>query len=251
MPPTSGFLNDTCSALALFIFTTDHKAKTIEELMAAVKDYTKNTQVDHRVKFRLASGNIGVMAATNEEVKRNELPVIGYVYIVIVIFLWLSFRTLSGVLCVIIPLSVVTALGYAVMVWMGIGQKVATLPVLAFACGIGVDYGIYSYSVIAAGLRKGMTLEDAYYQKMRSTGKATLFTGVGLASGVALWLFSGLQFQKDMGVLLLFGFTANMIGAIVLLPALAHFLGKEELKHAGSDLTLGADDALAEEEKKS
>ncbi len=250
VPPTSGFLNDTCSALALFIFTTDHKAKTIDDLTNAVKAYVKDTQHDHRVKFRLASGNIGVMAATNEEVKRNELPVIAYVYVVIVIFLWLSFRTLSGVLCVIIPLSVVTALGYAVMVWMGIGQKVATLPVLAFACGIGVDYGIYSYSVIAAGLRKGMTLEDAYYQKMRSTGKATLFTGVGLASGVALWLFSGLQFQRDMGVLLLFGFTANMIGAIVVLPALAHFLGKEELKYAGHDLTLGADDALAEEDDK-
>jgi len=247
VPTTSGFLNDTCSAVALFIFTTDHKAQTIQELTDAVKKYTAEMQQDKRVKFRLASGNIGVMAATNEEVRRNELPVIGYVYGVIILFLWLSFRTLSGVLCVIIPLSVVTLLGYAVMVWMGIGQKVATLPVLAFACGIGVDYGIYSYSVVAAGLRKGMTLEDAYYQKMRSTGKATLFTGVGLASGVALWLLSDLQFQRDMGVLLLFGFTTNMIGAIVVLPALAHFFGKEELKYAGHDLTMGADDALAEQ----
>ncbi|MGH8432540.1 MAG: MMPL family transporter, partial [Solimonas sp.] len=118
---------------------------------------------------------------------------------------------------------------------------------LAFACGIGVDYGIYSYSVVAAGLRKGMSLEDAYYQKMRSTGKATLFTGVGLASGVALWLFSELQFQRDMGVLLVFGFTTNMIGAIVALPALAYFFGREELRHAGQDLTMGADEALLAE----
>ncbi|HEX4895793.1 MAG TPA: efflux RND transporter permease subunit [Solimonas sp.] len=244
VPTTSGFLNDTCSALALFIFTTDHKAQTIQSLTDSVKKYVAELQQDKRVTFRLASGNIGVMAATNEEVKRNELPVVGYVYAVIILFLWLSFRTLSGVLCVIVPLSVVTALGYWVMVTLGIGQKVATLPVLAFACGIGVDYGIYSYSVIAAGLRKGMSLEDAYYQKMRSTGKATLFTGVGLASGVAMWLFSDLQFQRDMGLLLIFGFTANMIGAIVVLPGLAYFLSKEELKHAGKDLTAGADEAL-------
>ena len=243
VPTTTGLLNADCSALALFIFTADHKAVTIERLVQAVKDYVP-ASAEAPVKFRLASGNVGVMAATNEEVKANELPVIGYVYAVIILFLWLSFRTWSGVLCIIIPLSTVTALGYAVMVWIDIGQKVATLPVLAFACGIGVDYGIYSYSVIADGLRRGLTLEDAYYQKMRSTGKATLFTGVGLASGVMMWLFSQLQFQIDMGILLVFGFTANMIGAIVVLPALAHFLGKEELKHKGQDLTAGAERAM-------
>ncbi|PTU31345.1 efflux RND transporter permease subunit [Stenotrophobium rhamnosiphilum] len=249
VPTTTGMLNNTCSAIALFIFTTDHKAETITHLTDAVKAYSDKFQVDKRIKFRLASGNIGVMAATNEEVRRNELPVVAWVYAVIILFLWLSFRTVSGVLCVILPLGMVTLLGYALMVAMGIGQKVATLPVLAFACGVGVDYGIYSYSVIAAGLRNGMSLEEAYYQKMRSTGKATLFTGLGLATGVALWIFSDLQFQKDMGILLVFGFTTNMIGAIVVLPALAHFLSKEELKHAGKDLTAGANDALSEDHK--
>ncbi|HKY93513.1 MAG TPA: efflux RND transporter permease subunit [Nevskiaceae bacterium] len=244
VPTTTGFLTDTCNALALFIFSKDHKAQTITDLTDAVKRYSKELQQDPRVEFRLASGNIGVMAATNEEVRRNELPVVGYVYAVIIVFLWLSFRTRSGVLCVILPLSMVTLLGYALMVAMGIGQKVATLPVLAFACGIGVDYGIYSYSVVAAGLRKGQSLEEAYYQKMRTTGKATLFTGIGLATGVGMWLFSDLQFQHDMGVLLVFGFLTNMVGAIVVLPALAHFLSAEETKHAGKDLTAGADDAL-------
>lgn len=247
VPTTTGFLNNTCSAVALFIFTRDHKAETITTLTDTVKRYAATLQQDKRVSLRLASGNIGVMAATNEEVRRNELPVVAWVYGVIILFLWLSFRTFSGVLCVILPLATVTLLGYALMVAMGIGQKVATLPVLAFACGIGVDYGIYSYSVVAAGLRKGLSLEDAYYQKMRSTGKATLFTGFGLASGVGLWMLSELQFQRDMGVLLVFGFLTNMVGAIVVLPALAHFLSKEELKHAGKDLTAGAESAFERE----
>lgn len=244
VPTTTGFLNDTCSAIALFIFTTDHKAPTIQALTDAVKHYKAELQMDKRVNLRLASGNIGVMGATNEVVKKNELPVVLWVYAVIALFLWLSFRTLSGVLCVILPLALVTLLGYTLMVELEIGLKVATLPVLALATGIGVDYGIYSYTVIAAGLRNGQTLEQAYYQKMRTTGKATLFTGVGLASGVALWMFSELQFQRDMGILLVFAFTANMVGAIVVLPALAHFLGHEETKHADQDLTVGAEDAL-------
>ena len=244
VPTTSGLYNDDCDALAVFVFTTDHKADTISALVEAVKRYQAELNQEPRVTFRLASGNVGVMAATNEEVRRNELPLIAWVYGAIVIFLWLSFRTLSGVLCVILPLCTVTLLGYPMMEWLGIGQKVATLPVLAFACGIGVDYGIYSYTVVAEGLRRGLSLEEAYYQKMRSTGKATLFTGVGMAAGVALWMFSDLQFQRDMGVLLLFGFFTNMLGAIIVLPALAHFLSKEELKHKGEDLTAGADTVL-------
>ncbi len=256
VPTTTGLLNDDCDALALFIFTADHKAETVSALVTAVKKYEAEenqmkcpedkTEETKCVEFRLASGNVGVMAATNEEVKANEFPVVMWVYSAIIVFLWMSFRTWSGVLCVILPLITVTLLGYGVMVGLDIGMKVATLPVLAFACGIGVDYGIYSYSVVADGLRRGLSLEDAYYQKMRSTGKATLFTGVGLSAGVAMWLFSDLQFQRDMGALLVFGFFTNMLGAIIVLPALAHFLSKEELKHAGSDLTAGADSAMSE-----
>ena len=44
--------------------------------------------------------------------------------------------------------------------------------------------------------------------------------------GVGTWLFSALQFQADMGLLLVFMFTANMFGAILVLPALARFLTK-------------------------
>ena len=95
-------------------------------------------------------------------------------------------------------------------------------------------------------MRRGLTLREAYYQKMRSTGKATLFTGIGLASGVAMWIFSKLQFQRDMGILLVFGFTVNMIGAIVILPALAHFFAGEEYRHKDKDLTIGAEDAFGE-----
>jgi len=241
VPTTTGFLNDDCDALALFIFTRDHKAETITELVEAVKHYQANLNQEPRVEFRLASGNVGVMAATNEEVRRNEIPVVGYVYLVIVLFLWLSFRTFSGVICVVVPLSLVTLMGYGMMVLLDIGQKVATLPVLALATGIGVDYGIYIYSVMAEGLRRGVPLEEAYYHTLRQTGKAVIFTGVGLGVSVVTWIWSKLQFQEDMGLLLIFAFTANMLGAILVIPALAHFFSHEELKHAGEDLTGDAD----------
>jgi uncharacterized protein len=53
-----------------------------------------------------------------------------------------------------------------------------------------------------------------------------MFTGVTLAIGVITWVASPIKFQADMGLLLAFMFLWNMLGALVLLPALAHFLLK-------------------------
>jgi predicted RND superfamily exporter protein len=53
-----------------------------------------------------------------------------------------------------------------------------------------------------------------------------LLTGVTLAVGVITWVASPIKFQADMGLLLAFMFLWNMLGALVLLPALAHFLLK-------------------------
>jgi len=56
------------------------------------------------------------------------------------------------------------------------------------------------------------------------TGSAVIFTGVTLAAGVSTWIFSDLKFQADMGILLTFMFVLNMLGAILLLPAMARWL---------------------------
>jgi len=109
-----------------------------------------------------------------------------------------------------------------------IGLKVSTLPVAALGVGIGVDYGIYIYSRLEYFLKQGLSLREAHYQTLRSTGKPVFFTGLTLAVGVATWTMSGLQFQADMGIMLTFMFLVNMLAAIVLLPALAHFLIRPE-----------------------
>jgi predicted RND superfamily exporter protein len=112
----------------------------------------------------------------------------------------------------------------ALMVWLGIGVKVATLPVIALGVGIGVDYALYVMSIVLAEMRRGSTLSQAYYRALQFTGKVVMLTGVTLAIGVGTWMFSPIKFQADMGVLLAFMFVWNMVGALVLLPALAYFL---------------------------
>jgi predicted RND superfamily exporter protein len=65
---------------------------------------------------------------------------------------------------------------------------------------------------------------------LKISGAGIIFTGVALATGVATWIFSPLKFQADMGILLTFMFLVNMLGAIILLPALANRLIKSVRK---------------------
>ena len=117
----------------------------------------------------------------------------------------------------------------ALMAWLGIGVKVATLPVIALGVGIGVDYGIYIYSRLESYLLSGLDLATAYRETLKTTGRAVAFTGMTLAVGVATWIMSPIKFQADMGILLTFMFLWNMLGALLLIPALARLLLKTPL----------------------
>jgi uncharacterized protein len=194
-----------------------------EEALARFKSMDKVCPVN----FALATGQVGVMGAQNQVVHEKDEPIVITVYIVILVFLWLSYRNLSSIVSIVFPLFVVSAMISAMMAIFGIGMKVATLPVAALAVGIGVDYGIYIYSTIDEFIHKhGKSLEEAYYETLRMTGKAVLFTGLVLTLSVTTWLWSGLQFQADMGALLAFAFFANMIGALFGCPALCRYFKK-------------------------
>ncbi|MNC58126.1 MMPL family protein [compost metagenome] len=112
----------------------------------------------------------------------------------------------------------------ALMVVLGIGVKVATLPVIALGVGIGIDYALYLLSIQLARQRQGDSLADAYKHAVTFTGKVVGLVGVTLAVGVVTWVFSPIKFQADMGILLSFMFIWNMLGALILVPALSHFL---------------------------
>jgi predicted RND superfamily exporter protein len=139
----------------------------------------------------------------------------------------------------ILPLMLTSILAEALMVGLGMGVKVATLPVIALGVGIGIDYALYVLSVILARMRAGDSLSEAYYRALLFTGKVVVLTGITLAIAVATWVFSPIKFQADMGVLLAFMFLMNMLGALILLPALAYFLMPQKVFGAGSaDVTV-------------
>ncbi|MGS0625748.1 efflux RND transporter permease subunit, partial [Ralstonia sp. VS2407] len=220
-----GFVRKDCSMSAVHLYLSDHKASTINRVIAAVKEYRQNSKLDG-VNIRLAAGNAGVLAAINDEVEKSELPMMLYVYAAIIILVFLAYRDIRAMIACCVPLTVATFIGYWFMKELDIGLTVATLPVMVLAVGIGVDYAFYIYNRMQLHLADGETIAKALEHSILEVGMATIFTAITLAIGVATWAFSGLKFQADMGKLLAFMFIVNLVMALTALPALAVVLEK-------------------------
>ena len=170
VPTSSGLLNADCSVMPVMLFTRDHKAETIEEIVAAVKQF----EAEHGnpdVSFKLATGNVGVMAATNEAVAAAQWPIMVCVFGAVILLCLISFRSVRGTLCILIPLGLVSTLSYALMTVLEIGLKVNTLPVAALGVGVGVDYGIYLYSRFRSYYQGGRLGARGVLQDARSDGQ--------------------------------------------------------------------------------
>ena len=352
----SGLLNADCSAMPVMMFLTDHRSTTIDRVVAAVKKFREENHAfagvnvnlreqlakqsaeaqaagktfsSDQVNLRLATGNVGVAAATNDEVRSVDRTMLYLLYAAVFVMCLLSFRSPLAALCIVLPLVLVTELGHSLMVQLDIGKKVNTLTVLALGVGIGVDYAIYifarmheamtfraefsaadiaeaaaaaaeaaaehagvppeeahhlfsrMYDAMAAGgtftaadierelkrldeeadpvaaasesavarraeaasrafaameLNRASqadfvegqggqrSLSESYFIALKTTGIAIFYTALTLAAGVAMWMFSDLKFQADMGVMLTFMFVVNMLAAMIFLPALCRWL---------------------------
>ena len=219
----SNLINTDCSMVPVLIFLNDHKAETLRAVVADVEAFADQYNSED-IRFLLAAGNSGIESATNIVISKAQYQMLALVYGVVSFLVLITFRSWRPVLCIVLPLALTSVLGQALMAYLGIGVKVATLPVIALGVGIGVDYGIYIYSKMDTYLKRGVDVFAAYVKTLQTTGMAVAFTGITLAIGVGTWIFSPIKFQADMGLMLTFMFLWNMLGALTLLPALAHYL---------------------------
>ena len=218
-----GMYNDVCDLVTLYVYLKDHRADTLNSVVNAVEAFAADNNTEN-VQFLLAAGSAGIEAATNIVVKAANRKMLFYVYAAVIVLCFITFRSWRGVVCAVLPLMLTSILAEALMVKLGIGVKVATLPVIALGVGIGVDYALYVLGVMLGHLGAGRTLTDAYYRSLLFTGKVVMLIGVTLSASVVTWVFSPIKFQADMGIMLAFMFLWNMLGTLILLPSLACIL---------------------------
>ncbi|RLA49333.1 MAG: RND family transporter [Gammaproteobacteria bacterium] len=229
---TLEYVDVGCSIWPMLVYLSDHKAETLTRVVDALEQFNVDWGDNPVAEFMGGAGSAGFEAATNIIVKKANTEMLFYVYGAVIVLCLLTFRSVPGVFCAVLPLMLTSILCEALMVWLGIGVKVATLPVIALGVGIGVDYALYVLTVILAKEKQGMHLTQAYYETLNFTGRVVALIGVTLAAGVITWAASPIKFQADMGILLTFMFIWNMFGALILMPALACFLIKPKKPNA-------------------
>lgn len=216
-------VNRECSLIPLKAYLADHKADTLERVVATVDAFAAQHD-ENDLKFLQAAGTAGIEAVTNMVVRESILKMYLAVYGAVALLCFITFRSWRAVVVAMAPLVITSILCKALMVVLGIGLKVSTLPVIALGVGIGVDYSLYLLSVQLAQQRAGRSLGEAYKRALAFTGKVVGLVGMTISAGVVSWAWSPIKFQADMGVLLTFMMLWNMIGALFLIPALSHFL---------------------------
>jgi predicted RND superfamily exporter protein len=215
--------NQGCAVTPLIAYLSDHKAATLTRVLTSVEQFAAahNTK---EIQFLPAAGSAGIEAVTNIVVKKANATMLFVLYGAVTLLCLATFRSWRAVVVALVPLVITSFLCEALMVALGIGVKVATLPVIALGVGVGVDYALYLLSVQLAQQRAGVPLQQAYRRAVLFTGKVVALVGLTLAAGVGTWAWSPIKFQADMGILLTVMFLVNMIGALVLIPALSYFL---------------------------
>ncbi len=214
------FFSPDYSNATISVFYRSYSNSVIHGAIERAKNYIRdNTHPDDSVRYLLAGGMFGILAATNEEVEWSSKVAVPLLFLTVFILSLITYQSVVGAIIVMIPSVIAHPLSEAVMYLAGIDFNINSLPVAAIGIGIGIDYGYYVLSRIVEEFEVVRDFDEANRRALETTGKAIIFTGTTLGVSVLFWLFHPLKFEAQMALLLVLLLTFQLIGALILIPA--------------------------------
>lgn len=150
-------------------------------------------------------------------------------FALVILFLWLSFRSLYGI---IVPISIVLVsvfftLGIMAMMDKPIDIMCVMLPTMIFIAGMS-DV-VHFFSKYFEELAKGTEKLKIYPLILREVGFPTFLTLITTVVGFLSLLFSSIQPIRDFGIYTSVGVVIAFILSYTLLPALLYFFTPKKL----------------------
>jgi hypothetical protein len=210
---------------ALGVNTKDlivHDMKAVE----GEPKYQQTNSWTRGMKFVMAGGIMGILAAVNDEVERGHVANIALIFAVIFVLQSITYGSMLNGSIVVLQVATATMFSLAYMALRDVGLNINTLPVQSVGVGIGVDYAIYIADRIRFEYADTHDVDEAVRRAVRTTGMAVTFTASTIVAGIVLWSFSDLRFQAEMAQLLSILMVFNMLGAVTIVPAFFSVLGK-------------------------
>ena len=222
------FFDPTYTNATITLFYRNYNHDTIKNSIAQAKDYIATVaKPDDAVRYLLAGGLLGILAAVNEEVEWSYRINLALILTVVFVLSYLTYWSVTGALIVMLPSLVAPPMSEAVMYWLGIDMNINSLPVAAVGIGIGIDYGYYVLSRIVEEYtldEAGGRFEDAIARAIRTTGKTVLFTGLSLTASIIYFVFFPMKFQAEMALLLTLLLAFHLIGALIFIPPMVNLI---------------------------
>jgi uncharacterized protein len=219
------FFSPDYTNATITVFYKGYNNIIIQNAIGRAKAYiAEHSRPEDSIRYRLAGGLLGILAAVNEEVDWSYRVNVVLIFSAILLLSLLTYRSIVAALIVVIPSAVAQPLSEAVMYLAGIDFNINSLPVAAIGIGIGIDYAYYVLSRIVEEYKLTGNFDEANRRAIKTTGRAIVFTGTTMVVSVMFWVFHPLKFESEMALLLMLLMTFNAIGALVFLPALVSLL---------------------------
>jgi len=208
------------------VFLKDHRGETLKNVVQATREFFESQPEIKGVAFKYAAGYGGILAATNEEIKKSQTGTLLLVFLTVFVFCGLAYRSIIAAVLLCVPLLVASLVAFMYMVIKDIGLDINVLPVAAVGIGVGVDYGIYILSRMEEEFKNtGGDWKAMTHTTMNSAGKGVVITAFTVIIPILLWpLMADLKFQAEMGLLLSFIMFFDMLGALLFLPAAVNLI---------------------------
>ncbi len=220
-PPTetAKYVTPDYQTAHVTFFCRNHKGDNIARIIERCKEFIADNPME-KATFRLAGGLIGVLAAANDELLKNDLLMnllgFGTMYVIMLF----TYRSWAAGFYLLAPLMVANIIINATMAISGISININTLPLVTVGLGFGIDYGLYILSRTIEEIQVRGDLEDSMREAMVTTGKAVSFTAVAMVASTAAWAFSNIAFNAIMGVMLAGWMLVSFLAGVSLLPVM-------------------------------
>jgi hypothetical protein len=216
---TNRFIDSKLRAAPIWFYCTDHKSENIRRIINRAREFIAANQIEP-ARFLLAGGRLGVLAAANEELLKNDILVNVLGFATIFLILVVTYRSFVAGVYMLIPLLVANAVVNAYMGARNIGININTLPVVTVGVGFGIDYGLYIVSRIIEEYKTDRSLPEAVRLAVATSGKSVSFTAITMIFGTLLWMFSHIRFNSEMGILLALWMGISFLATMTLLPVM-------------------------------
>jgi predicted RND superfamily exporter protein len=220
------FFPKDAKSLSIFIKTDEGLSKKKSDSLARNIERTFQKYNFDDVHF---VGRIVAQDVYLKNLEREFVYFLGISFVLIILFLWLSFRSLYGVIVpiTIVIVSIFWTLGIMAMMGQSLDIMTVMLPTMIFIAGMS-DV-VHFFSKYFEEVSKGTERQKIYPLILKEVGFPTFLTLITTAVGFLSLLFSSIKPIKDFGIYTTVGIIIAFILTYTLLPALLYFFTPKKL----------------------